>query len=384
MTEIARFLEPPKGHFFLLGPRGTGKTSWTQDRFPDALRVDLLDPVRLREMSARPERLKELVAGSPRRTCIVIDEIQKCPALLEVVHGLMETDRAKRFVLTGSSARKLRREGVNLLGGRAVSRSLHPFMAAELGKEFRLESALRHGLLPVVWTSQEPEEQVRAYNALYLKEEVLAEGLVRQVGGFARFLEAMSFSHAGVLNLANISRECQIRRSTVEGHLEVLEDLLLGWRLPIFRRRAKRALAVHPKFYFFDTGIYRANRPTGPLEATGESEGPALEGLVAQHLRAWCAYHHDAASLNYWQTRSGTEVDFVVYGPAGLKAIEVKNSVRVRPEDLRGLRAWAEDYPESERWLVYRGRDRIKQDGVHCVPVGEFLSALGPGNWPEP
>lgn len=383
MTTLKRFLEPPRGHFFLLGPRGTGKTSWTQHHFPEALRVDLLDPGQLREMSARPERLKELVAGNPKRSCVVIDEIQKCPTLLEVVHGLIEEDRTKRFVLTGSSARKLRREGVNLLGGRAVPLSLHPFMAAELDGGFHLESALRHGLLPVVWASKDPAEQVRAYNGLYLKEEVQAEGLVRNVGGFARFLEAISFSHAAVLNLANIARECQISRTTVEGHLDVLEDLYLGWRLPIFRRRAKRALAVHPKFYFFDTGIYRANRPAGPLDAPSEMEGPALEGLVAQHLRAWCAYSKDSSSLHYWQTRSGTEVDFVVYGREGLQAVEVKNSSRVRPEDLRGLRAWGEEYPESERWLLYRGRDRLKKDGVRCVPVGDFLNLLKPGKWPK-
>ncbi|NBV35110.1 MAG: DUF4143 domain-containing protein, partial [Proteobacteria bacterium] len=145
----------------------------------------------------------------------------------------------------------------------------------------------------------------------------------------------------------------------------------------------KRALAVHPKFYFFDTGIYRANRPAGPLDAPSEMEGPALEGLVAQHLRAWCAYSKGSSSLHYWQTRSGTEVDFVVYGREGLQAVEVKNSGRVRPEDLRGLRAWVEEYPESERWLLYRGRDRLKRDGVRCVPVGDFLNALKPGKWPK-
>ena len=172
MTTIQRFLHPAEGSFFLLGPRGTGKTRWTEQNFPEALRVDLLDPVRLREVSARPERLRELVAGQAEKKCVVIDEIQKCPALLEVVHSLIEADRERRFVLTGSSARKLRRQGVNLLGGRAVS--LHPFMAAELGSRFRLEDALEYGLLPVVWFASDPREQVMAYNALYLKEEVQA------------------------------------------------------------------------------------------------------------------------------------------------------------------------------------------------------------------
>jgi predicted AAA+ superfamily ATPase len=383
MTDVLRFLEPAKGSFFLLGPRGTGKTRWTERRFPEALRVDLLDPVMQREMAARPERLRELVAGNPRSETVVIDEIQKCPGLLEVVHGLIESDRPQRFVLTGSSARKLRREGVNLLGGRAVSLSLYPFMAAELGGAFRLESALSHGLLPVVWASKDPWEQVKAYNALYLREEVQAEGLVRNVGGFARFLEAMSFSHGATLNLANISRECQISRSTVEGHLGILEDLLLGWRLPVFTRRAKRGMASHPKFYFFDTGIYRANRPTGPLDSPGDIDGAALEGLVAQHLRAWCAYSSDGHSLGFWQTRSGVEVDFVVYGAEGLFAVEVKNTGTVRPQDLRGLRAFGLDYPESRRFLLYRGKDRLEKNGVLCMPCEEFLRALSPGQWPD-
>ena len=379
MTTLQRFLHPAKGSFFLLGPRGTGKTRWTEQNFPEALRVDLLDPVRLREVSARPERLRELVAGQAEKKCVVIDEIQKCPALLEVVHSLIEADRERRFVLTGSSARKLRRQGVNLLGGRAVSLSLHPFMAAELGSRFRLEDALEYGLLPVVWFASDPREQVMAYNALYLKEEVQAEGLVRNIGGFARFLEAMSFSHGAVLNLANIARDCQISRTTVEAHLGILEDLLLGWRLPVFTRRAKRALAAHPKFYFFDTGIYRANRPRGPLDSAGEIEGAALEGLVAQHLRAWCAYSPEGSSLHYWQTRSGVEVDFVLYGSGGLQAVEVKNSAVVRPQDLRGLRAFGEDYPEASRLLLYRGPDRFERNGVLCLPVAEFLGELRPG-----
>jgi len=382
MTNLQRFLQPAKGSFFLLGPRGTGKTRWTEQCFPEALRIDLLDPVRLRDLLARPERLRELVAGQTEKKCVVIDEIQKCPALLEVVHSLIEADRARRFVLTGSSARKLRRQGVNLLGGRALSLSMHPFMAAELGARFKLENALEYGLLPVVWFSQDPREQVEAYNALYLKEEVQAEGFVRNIGGFARFLEAMSFSHGAVLNLANIARDCQISRTTVEAHLGILEDLLLGWRLPVFTRRAKRALAAHPKFYFFDTGIYRTNRPKGPLDSVGEIAGAALEGLVAQHLRAWCAYSPDGPSMHYWQTRSGVEVDFVLYGAGGLHAIEVKNAAEVRPQDLRGLRAFGEDYPEASRLLLYRGRDRFERAGVLCIPVAEFLGELRPGSWP--
>lgn len=382
MAVVSRFFIPSRGHFFLLGPRGTGKTLWTTLHYPHALRVDLLDPATLRRLAARPESLVELVAGNPDRPQIIIDEVQKLPALLEVVHLLIERKTGQQFILTGSSARKLRREGVNLLGGRAAQKHLHPYLAAELGERFSLSTALRQGMLPLVWAAADPGETLQAYNGLYLREEVQMEGVVRNVGAFARFLEAMSFSHAGVLNLSNVSRECQVSRKTVEGYLDILEDLLLGFRLPVFTRSAQRALATHPKFYYFDAGVFRANRPSGPLDVPQEIDGLALEGLVAQHLRAWCDYSGGLHQLHYWQTRSQVEVDFVVYGEAGLRAIEVKNSTQVRPEDLRGLRSFAEDHPRSERYLLHRGRERFRREGVLCLPAEEFLLGLRPDRFP--
>lgn len=382
MAFVRRFLSAGRDHFFLLGPRGTGKTSWCSHEFPNALRVDLLDPATLRQYSAQPERLRDLVDANPGVRQIFIDEIQKLPELLEVVHLLIEKKGGQQFVLTGSSARKLRRGGVNLLGGRAAEKQLHPYMAAELGREFALDVALRRGMLPVVWAAHDPDEILRAYNGLYLREEVQMEGLVRNIGSFARFLEAMSYSHGSVLNLASVARDSHVNRKTAEGYLEVLEDLLLGFRLQVFSKRAKRELASHPKFYYFDTGVFRANRPTGPLDSANEVDGAALEGLVAQHLRAWCAYSEGRHELHYWQTRSQVEVDFIVYGPSGIRAIEVKNSARVRPEDLRALESFGEDYPQSERYLLYRGKDRIKHEGVLCIPCGEFLRALQPDHFP--
>jgi len=379
MEFVPRFFNPGKDHFFLLGPRGTGKTLWTQHTFPEALRIDLLDPETHRQFVAYPERLREIVNANPRARQIVIDEIQKLPELLGVVHLLIEQKTGQQFILTGSSARKLRRQGVNLLGGRAAQYHLHPYMAAELGTHFRLETALQRGLLPVVWGAHDPEVILKAYNGLYLREEVQMEGLVSNVGGFARFLEAMSFSHAATLNLSNVARDCNVSRKTVEGYVEILEDLLLGFRIGVFSKRAKRVLAAHPKFYFFDAGIFRANRPAGPLDAPEEIDGAALEGLVAQHLRAWCDYSGGNAQLHYWQTRSQLEVDFILYGEAGLYAFEIKNSKQVRPEDLRGLKSFAEDYPESRRCLVYRGRDRLMREGVLCMPCAEFLPNLKPG-----
>jgi predicted AAA+ superfamily ATPase len=380
--EFSRFLKKPPGSFFLLGPRGTGKSWWARKSFPGSLIVDLLDAGTLRELAARPERLGELVRGAGGCPTVVVDEVQKLPELLEVVHRLIEEGCGKVFVLTGSSARKLRRAGVNLLGGRAGRVGLHPFMAAELGEAFSFEAALRLGLLPVVLGAGDPDFQLRAYCGLYLKEEVQAEGLVRNIGAFARFMEVMSFSHGSVLNLSNAARECAVKRSTLEGYLSILEDLLLGWRLPVFTRRARRELASHPKFYFFDTGVYRANRPQGPLDEISEIEGPALEGLVAQHLRAWCDYSHGGHALYYWQTRSQVEVDFVIYGESGLYALEVKNSRKVRQEDLAALKSFAQDYPESRRFLLYRGRETMVREEIRCIPCEEFLRALKPDSFP--
>jgi predicted AAA+ superfamily ATPase len=383
MELTPRFFNPPKDHFFLLGPRGTGKTSWARAIFPDALRVDLLDPETMRGLSAKPERLRERIEGYTGLRHVLIDEVQKLPELLEVVHLMIEEKRGLQFILTGSSARKLRRAGVNLLGGRAAQKRLHPYMAAELGNRFSLEEALRLGLLPVVLAGENPQDILRAYNGLYLREEVQAEGLVRNVGSFARFLEAISFSHASVLNLANVARECQVNRKTTEGFLAILEDLLLGFQLPVFTRRARRALVAHPKFFFFDAGVFRTNRPTGPLDSPADIDGAALEGLVAQHLRAWCDYTEGGHQLYYWQTRSQNEVDFVVYGPQGLHALEVKNSTQVRSDDLRGLRSFGEDYPEATRWLLHRGKERLRRDGVLCLPAEEFLRSLRPGEFPS-
>ncbi|CAK0781643.1 ATP-binding protein [Gammaproteobacteria bacterium] len=381
MESTPRYFTPPSYHFFLLGPRGTGKTWWMQRCFPQALRVDLLEPEILRSLSARPERLREWIAARPEVRQVLIDEVQKLPELLEMAHLLIEEKKGIQFIFTGSSARKLRRAGVNLLGGRAAQKSLHPFMAAELGTNFSLEVALRLGMLPIVRAGLVPEEVLRAYNGLYLREEVQMEGLVRNIGSFSRFLESISFSQAAALNLANVARECHVNRKTVEGYLEILEDLLLSFRVPVFTRRAKRELAVHPKFFFFDTGVFRANRPSGPLDSPSEIDGAALEGLVAQHLRAWCDYSDGDHRLYYWQTRSKVEVDFVIYGDSGFHALEVKNSGQVRFEDLNGLKRFGEDFPESRRWLLYRGQERLLRDGILCVPCEEFLLQLRPNHF---
>lgn len=378
METVGRFFRDRPGSYFLFCPRGTGKSTWIAEHLPNALRVDLLAPENLRAYSARPERLRDAIEAHPKAEAVVIDEVQRVPALLDIVHQQVESGSPRRFVLTGSSSRKLKRAGVNLLAGRAADRSLHPFMASELGSHFDLDRALKLGTVPLVWNAADPLAARDAYLSLYIREEVQAEGIVRDLGAFARFLEAISLSHGGVLSLATAARECEVNRKTAEGYLQVLEDLLLAYRVPVFTRKAKRHLAVHPKFYWFDTGVFRSGRPTGPLDAPEEITGAALEGLVAQHLRAWIAYTSGRHGLYFWRTKSGSEVDFVVYGETGLWALEVKNAARLHPRDLRGLQAFQADYPEARVALLYRGPEAIKIRDVLCLPVDSFLRALRP------
>ncbi len=379
MDTIKRFFIPPKRSFFLFGSRGTGKSTLLMDSFHDAIWVDLLKPEVERAYSSRPERLIDLIDGNPHKKVVVIDEIQRATGLLPVVHQLIFEKRGLQFILTGSSARKIKRAGSDLLGGRASQRVLHPFMAAELGKKlFSLENTLQYGLLPLLYGEEDSEDVLHAYVSLYLKEEVKAEGFVRSLSSFTRFLEVISFSHGSLLNISNISRESSIKRKTVENYVEILEELLLGFRLPVFSKRAQRELIAHPKFYIVDVGVYKALRPTGPLDVTHMVNGAAFEGLIAQHLRAWCDYSRDDYKLTFWRTRSGVEVDFVIYGPNGFWALEVKNTMRIDGGDVRSLNTFSKDYPTAKTALIYRGSERLKINGVMCLPANEFLLNLIP------
>lgn len=371
------FLEPGQS-YFLFGPRGTGKSTMVKRRHPDALVIDLLLSNSRRQYMTRPERLLEVVRAQPPGQTIILDEIQKVPELLSLVHVLIEEKKNWKFILTGSSARKLKREGVDLLGGRALKKVLHPFMAVELGKMFDFVEALQHGLLPLRFGSQEPLETLSTYVSLYLDEEVKAEGLVRHVEPFSRFLEALSFSHGSILNLNNISRECAIKRATASNWLSIIEDLLIAYTIPVFTRRAKRILTAQPKLYFFDVGVYRALRPQSILDQPSELDGVALEGLIAQHLRAWIDYTKSPHELFFWRTKAGLEVDFVVYGQLGLWAFEVKNSQHIHPKDLKSLEHFKEDYPEAQVALLYRGDERLMKKNIICIPCHEFLPNIEP------
>jgi len=374
----ARFFHPPVSSYLLFGPRGTGKSTFLHETYPDALWIDLLNPESYRIYLAKPERLVELVDGNPEKSIVVIDEVQKVPALLDVVHQLIEAKKGLTFILTGSSSRKLRRGAANLLAGRLLKTTLHPFMAGELGVEFDLTKALSYGLVPLIVESVDPTASLNAYLSLYLKEEVQAEGIVRNVGSFSRFLESVSFSHGAVLNISEVARECQVGRKTVEGYLEILEDLLLAFRIPVFSKRAKRNLIKHEKFYYFDAGVFRSARPKGPLDRVEEIEGATLEGLVAQHLQAWCGYQQNAHHLYYWRTKSGNEVDFIIYGEHSFIALEVKRAAKVNNKDLTSLKSFREDYPEAMVGLLYLGKESLCVNEIQCVPCEHFLRRLDP------
>lgn len=373
METVIRFFQAPDKSYFLFGPRGTGKSTWLEAHYSEGFFINLLEPDTYRTYRAFPERLQEYVLAHATARVFIIDEVQKAPDLLSVVHALIEKKQGWQFILTGSSARKLKREGVDLLAGRATLKYMHPFMAAELNANFSLEKALMFGMLPIVYASPNPLEDLKTYVALYMKEEVQMEGLVRNIDQFARFLEAISFSQASVINCNNIARECGVSSKTVENYITILEDLLLGFTLPVFSKKAKRHLTSHPKFYYFDAGVYQAIRPKGPLDYPEEINGLALETLVVQHLRAWLSYSKQQGDLYFWRTKSGMEIDFIVYGEIGFYAIEVKNSNKIKPEDLRALNEFAKDYEGCHCILLYRGNEKLKKGNVLCMPVEEFL-----------
>jgi uncharacterized protein len=378
MHTITRLFLTTDRSYFLFGPRGTGKSTLIKQLYPEGLIIDLLEPDTYRAYLAYPERLSATVAAHPHIRTFIIDEVQKIPELLSVVHQLIEQKQGWQFILTGSSARKLKRSGVDLLAGRAQLKHLHPFMAAELGSFFNLEKNLSLGMLPLVLGSSDPTGDLKTYIALYMREEVQMEGLIRKVEQFSRFLESISFSQASVISYTNIARDCHISSKTVENYIDILEDLLLSFRLPVFTKKAKRNLISHPKFYFFDAGVFQSLRPMGPLDNPQAMGGHVLETLVAQHLRAWLDYSNQTGNLYFWQTKGGLEVDFIIYGDIGFYALEVKNSAQVKSSDLRGLQEFQKDYPESTCILLYGGKERLKTGNILCIPITDFLLHLIP------
>jgi len=366
---------PPKAKsFFLFGPRGTGKTTWVKSAFPKAAYIDLLEAELFNDLTANPQRLSNFIPLG-FKDWVIIDEVQRIPELLHEVHRLIETQKY-RFILTGSSPRKLKRKGPNLLAGRALILSMHPFSVAELGNDFQLDHSLKYGQLPSVYTEADPKKYLEAYVRTYLEEEIRQEGLTRNLSAFARFLEAASFSQGSILSISSVARECHVERKVAESYFSILEDLMIGYRIPIFSKKAKRRLIVHPKFYFFDVGVFRTLRPMGPLDTPEEVDGIALETLFLQELIALNSALNLGYKIFYWRTSNGREVDFVLYGPKGLLSFEIKRTSRITSTMLGGLKSFLTDYPMAKAYFVYGGNRRMHEGKIEVVPVLEILKNL--------
>jgi predicted AAA+ superfamily ATPase len=374
---LKRMLNPPSQSFFLLGPRGTGKSTWLRTLFPEAQEIDLLSETIYQGLLANPGLFASQLRAAPPGEWIVIDEIQRLPALLNEVHRFIEKKQLK-FVLCGSSARKLKRSGVNLLAGRALNRSMHPFVPEELDRQPEIDKLLQYGLMPIVWDSDEKTETLTAHAQLYLKEEIQAEALVRNLSGFARFLPIAALYQGQTLNVSNIAREAGVARTTVVGYLDILEETLLCFRLPAYEAKMRVRERKHPKWYWCDPGLVRAiKRSSGTL--TPEERGPLFEGLVAQLLRAYRDYRHLFDEMNYWAPAGGveTEVDFLLSRDREFVAVEAKSGKAFSEKWCKGLRAIIGLKGLQRRIVVYpHGPVLRTEDGIDVVPFDFFARLL--------
>lgn len=368
----SRIIHPQNKSFFLFGPRGTGKTTWLKTTYPDAVYIDLLESSIFNDLLADPARIEKFIP--PKfNNWIILDEVQRVPALLNEVHRLIESRKIK-FILTGSSARKLRARGTNLLAGRALTYRLYPLTAAELGRDFSIDHGLKFGHLPSAFNEKNPQKFLESYVMTYLEQEIQQEGLARNLGAFSRFLEAASFSQGSVLNISEVARECAVHRKAAENYFSILEDLMIAYRLPLFSKRAKRRLIAHSKFYFFDVGVYRTLRPHGPLDAPEEIEGVSLESLVLQELIAMNDYRNWQYDLAFWKTAQGNEVDFVLHGSKGFFGIEIKRTSKILPKHLKGLKLFLKDYPEATGYVLYGGSRKLWDGNIQIIPIADFLT----------
>jgi len=378
--ELHRLLVPPEGSFFLFGARGTGKSTWLRRHYGDATYLDLLDEKLFHSLLVDPGLLAGRLEALPPGSRVVIDGIQRLPSLLNEAHRFIESRRLT-FALSGSSARKLRAAGTNLLAGRAIRKALYPLVPEEMGNAFDLERVLTHGSLALVWDRGGDREVLEAYLQTYLREEIQAEALVRNLPGFARFLPVAALLHGQVLNAAGLARDAGVSRSTVLGYLDILEDTLLAFRLPAYEGKLRVKERRHPKLYWIDPGLARAaRRRFGAL--VDEERGALFEGWLAMVLQAYRAYRHLFEDWNYWApTQSAAlEVDFLLWRDDACVAIEAKASTRYRPEFARGPETFAASYGGKQRpktIVVYLGSHRLQTPGgTQVLPLRDFLDLV--------
>lgn len=365
----------PEDSIFLFGARQTGKSTVLRNQFPDSIYIDLLDSTMKSRFQRRPTLLYEMLADKPKGTLVIIDEIPEIPELLNEAHRLI-SEKGLVFILCGSSARKLKRKGNNTLGGRACPVYLFPFVSAEL-PDFDLDQAINYGMLPPHYLAKNPQRRLAAYIDVYLKEEIKEEALVRNLSAFQRFLEIAALTDGEMINSKNIAQDCGVSANTVSSYFEILEDTLIGFRVPAYTKATKRRLIQTPRFYYFDVGIvnhllHRRNLVRGTVEY-----GHAFEHLVMQELYAWLSYKESRERLSFWRTHTGLEVDAVI-GDARV-AIEIKSVEEVQPRHLKGLKAFSEDYPSARTIIVSLDPINRKMGNVECLHLKDFFKMLWGG-----
>jgi predicted AAA+ superfamily ATPase len=375
-----RLLNLPKSldnSFFLWGPRQVGKTSLLKETYPDAPFIQLLRSDEFALFQSYPERLRERIRKNGWNF-VIIDEIQKVPQLLDEVHLLIEEDGVV-FGLCGSSARKVRKGHANLLGGRALRYEMSGLVAAELGSNFSLERILNHGYMPLIYDSDESSLRLKSYCSDYLKEEIFAEGLVRKLQPFSRFLEISALGDTEVLNYETVARDCGVSAPTVRSYYEILVDTLLARYLPAYTFRPKRRVSSSPKFYFSDVGVVNHLAQRGQVLPKSISWGKAFENWVFHELVTYIEYRGRSESLSYWRLTTGVEVDFIV---GSMKVgIEAKASSNIHSDHLKGLRELAIDYPELQKKIVVsmENESRVTDDGIEILSYQDFVQSLWAG-----
>ncbi len=377
---IKRLLQKPKQSILLLGPRGTGKTTWIHHHFKNAAIFDLLNTSESLRFSREPVTLYREVESEPAERWIVIDEVQKVPALLDEVHRLIE-NKGRRFILSGSSARKLRRGGTNLLAGRAIVTHMFPFVSAELGNDFDVSKAIVNGTLPMTVLGEDPASFLMTYSETYLKEEIQAEALTRNIGHFSRFLEVAARQNGQVTNITGIARDAAVSRQTVQNYFNVLVDTLIGFWIEPWKLKRRTKQVQHPKFYLFDSGVSRALSGRIAYPPTQEESGPLLETLLLNEIRSYLFYSKLHYGIHFWRSYDGVEVDFLCETSKGFVAAEFKASARWVKRFNRGLHRMQSELGERliESYGVYLGDRAALWDNVHVLPVREFLKRLWDG-----
>ena len=360
------------GSIFLFGGRQTGKTTILRQQFPNTTYFDLLDTNVRRRLHQRPVLLYETLKDKPTGTLVIIDEIPEVPELLNEVHRLI-VERQLVFILCGSSARKLKRKGHNTLGGRALPVYLYPLVSAEI-PDFDIDRAVNYGTIPPHYLARNPWRLLAAYIDVYLKEEIKEEALVRNLGAFQRFLEVAALTDGEIINNNNIAQECGVHATTVSSYFDILEDTLIGYRIPAYTKVMKRRLVQAPRFYYFDVGVTNYLLHRKELIRGSADYGHAFEHLVVQELVAYMHYRHCEEKLSYWRTYTGVEVDIIV-GDARI-AIEIKSTEEVQNRHIKNLKAFAEEHPDSKLMIVSLDVFTRQMGNIECIYVMDFFHRL--------